>query len=286
NQPIKTLEAVQNPTVSYRYTYNQDSFNKIPGSPIAYWVSENIPLVFNENPKLYEYSTSASQNVTGNNNKYVRFHFELDNNKVGRDKKWLFYAKGGGYRKWVGNMLEVVNWTPEAREVYRTGHASQIIPEEYWYKKGITWGLITSALPSFRVLPTDSTFDKGGSSIFINDDSLFKYILGFLNTTVALNLMKCLNITLNFQVRDIRNLPIKIEKLYQVEGLVDKITLISEKEWDSTEISFGFSIQPLLTFSEDKIGASYSRWDEFAESQFNQLKENEEELNRIFIEIY
>jgi 5'-deoxynucleotidase YfbR-like HD superfamily hydrolase len=146
-QPIKTLEAVQNPKVNYRYSVESSRFQKIPGSPIAYWASDNIIKCF-DNTNIYSVSISPSQNVTGNNSKYVRFFWEVKKTKIGMNRKWIFYAKGGGYRKWYGNLIDVVDWSIEAREAYRTGHASQIIQEKYWYKKAITWGLITSSLVS------------------------------------------------------------------------------------------------------------------------------------------
>ncbi|MBA5851813.1 BREX-1 system adenine-specific DNA-methyltransferase PglX [Clostridium sp. cel8] len=285
---LKMLEAIADNKKTFRFNCSSDNFYKIPGSPIAYWVSENIRDVFSANNSLYKLSTSASQNVTGNNDKYVRFFWEIDKNKIGKDNKWIFYAKGGGFRKWYGNLINVVDWSPESREIYRTGHASQIIPQEYWYKKGITWGLISSSLPSFRLLPVDSTFDKGGSSIFINTDENYNYILGFLNSKIALYLLKCLNITLNFQVKDIRNLPIKIDMLSIVSVLSEKLIEYSKYDWDSFEISWDFKKHPLLLHKKDsnKIKTAFKQWKDFANKQFDQLKANEEELNRIFIEIY
>lgn len=125
---------------NHRYTAKQENFSKIPGSPVAYWVSENFVRAF-ENENLYKYSISPSQNVTGNNSKFVRKFWELKKQCVNKKDSWIFYAKGGGYRKWWGNLTEVVDWSPNARKIYQYGdgkHASQIINENYWYKKGIT----------------------------------------------------------------------------------------------------------------------------------------------------
>ena len=140
-QKQKVLEAFADKNCGYFYETNQSNFSKIPGSPIAYWVSENIVAAFS-NKTLYEFSISPSQNVTGNNGIYVRKFWELSNSKVDVKDEWIFYCKGGGYRKWWGNLEDVVNWTPSARQIYQFGdgkHASQIINKEYWYKKGITW---------------------------------------------------------------------------------------------------------------------------------------------------
>lgn len=288
NQPLRTLEAIQNPNVSYRYQVTSNNFSKINGLPIAYWVSDAVRENFYKNSSIYSISTSASQNVTGNNNKYVRFFWEVNNSIIGEGNRWIFYAKGGGYRKWYGNLIDVVDWSHEAREAYRTGHASQIIPKEYWYRKGLTWGLISSALPSFRILPEGSTFDKGGSSIFINNNEKYNYVLGFLNSKIALELLKCLNITLNFQVKDVRNLPIVFQSEETISSLVEEIVKTSRNDWDSYETSWDFQKHPLFIYKQgtNKIEEAFNNWNGFAEEQFYQLKNNEEELNKMFIEIY
>lgn len=288
---IKTLEAIENPQCGYYYEANQDNFELIPGNPIAYWANDKIIELF-KNENIYQHSVSASQNVTGNNSKYLRLFWEVDKNKIHKEIKWIFYAKGGAYRKWIGNMINIIDWTPQAREEYRTGHGSQIVPEDYWYKKGITWGLITSNLPSFRILPIDSTFDKGGSSIFINDDNKFNYILGLLNSKVFLEVVKIFNPTLNFQVRDVRNMPVIQKSVSDVNEIVDDLCAISKTDWDSFETSWDFEIHPLLDETKqggqlpDTIEQAYKNWKKYANNNFAKLKKNEERLNEIFIEIY
>lgn len=230
-----------------RYTAKQENFSKIPGSPVAYWVSENFVRAF-ENESLYKYSISPSQNITGNNSKYVRKFWELCDWKIGRKDNWIFYAKGGGYRKWWGNLTDVVNWTPEARYVYQYGdgkHASQIINKDYWYKKGITWGLITSSLPSFRVMPTGATFDKGGSTIIV-DEKIYNFSIGLLNSKVYFLIATILNPTLNFQVKDICSSPVILEKKETVDSLVQENIVLSKTDWDSFETSWDFEGNPLV----------------------------------------
>ena len=185
-QKQKVLEANQNKDCGYFYETVATNFSKIPGRPIAYWASSKLLDVFSSNKTLYEFSVSPSQNVTGNNDLYLRKFWEIDNRFVAKKDKWIFYAKGGGYRKWWGNLTEVVNWTPAARKIYQYGdgkHASQIINKEFWYKKGITWGLITSNLPSFRIMPEGATFDKGGSTIIV-DEKVYNFTIALLNSKV------------------------------------------------------------------------------------------------------
>lgn len=265
---------------------SSDNFSKIPGMPVAYWVSEKFADVF-KNEKLYKYSISPSQNVTGNNDRFVRKFWELSNVKVGGRDEWIFYAKGGGFRKWWGNLLDIVNWTPTARYIYQHGdghHASQIINKDYWYRKGITWGLITSSIPSFRVMPEGATFDKGGSTIIVERE-VYNYALGLLNSKVFLVVAKALNPTLNFQVKDICSLPLVISCLDVINSTVDKCIDISQVDWDSFETSWDFTTHPLLK-PVPLISESFAQWSDECEKRFTQLKSNEEELNRIFIDIY
>lgn len=246
-QRQKALEAISNHKCGFYYESNAENFSKIPGSPVAYWVSENFVRAF-ENKKLYTYSISPSQNITGNNNKYVRKFWELKKEKIGDKDSWIFYAKGGGYRKWWGNLTDIVNWTPEARYIYQHGdgkHASQIINRNYWYKKGITWGLITSALPSFRIMPEGATFDKGGSTIIVNE-SIYDFTIGLLNSKVYLYVATILNPTLNFQVKDVCSMPILSNHKNKIDNLVKENIELSKKDWDSFETSWDFEGHPLI----------------------------------------
>lgn len=229
------------------YLATQENFSKIPGSPVAYWVSENFVRAF-ENEILYQYSISPSQNVTGNNNRFVRKFWELEKSKIGGKDDWIFYAKGGGYRKWWGNLTDVVDWTPQARNIYQFGdgvHASQIINKDYWYRKGITWGLITSALPSFRIMPYGATFDKGGSTVII-DEEVYNYSLGLLNSKVYLFVATVLNPTLNFQVKDVCSMPLIFHQKGTVETIVEENIAQSKQDWDSFETSWDFERHPLI----------------------------------------
>ena len=300
NTEIEKCES-QNGQLIY-YESNSDNFTKIPGSPVAYWVSENFIRMYS-NPLFYDYTISDGQNKTGNNARFVRMFWEVSNKKIGKDRKWLFYAKGGGYRKWIGNLIDVVNWSESARSFYRKDHICRIIPEYLWYKKGITWGLITSNLPSFRVLPEEATFDVGGSSVFFRDYANYNYFLGLLNSKTFLETVKISNPTLNFQVKDIRSMPIIIKNEEMVNTLVEENIQLSKDDWDSYETSWDFERHPLIrcmSFSREEvlrdkehfindlnyIENAFVNWSNECYLRFEQLKDNEEELNRIFIDIY
>lgn len=286
-QKQKVLEAIENKNCGYFYEAEQSDFSRIPGLPVAYWVSKKMKEAFS-NELLYDKSISPSQNVTGNNSKYVRKFWELSNNKIGGVDDWIFYCKGGGYRKWWGNLEDVVDWSPATREIYQYGdgkHASQIINKEYWYRKGITWGLITSALPSFRVMPEGATYDKGGSTIIV-DENVYSFTLALLNSKVYLNIASMLNPTLNFQVKDVRSMPLVLKNVDSIEKITEDNIIISKRDWDSFETSWDFKKHPLICFEEDKVSVAFEMWSKECNERFNQLKANEEELNRIFIDIY
>jgi len=290
---FNTAQKKEEEFLSYKNRFShiiQTDFFNIPGTPIAYWLNANIKNIFNHT-LFYDYTISDGQNKTGDNNKFLRFLWEVDNNKVGINAKWLFYIKGGECRKWYGNIDNVINWSLEARKHYKKDKICRIIPEYLWYKKGITWTLITTGLNSFRVLPENSTFDVGGSSLFFKEYENYNYFLALLNSKVSSILFKIFNPTLNLQVKDVRNLPIIFPSDPSIKTLIDTLTeeciQISRRDWDSFETSWDFQIHPLLQHKTDgKISSAFNSWKTHTESQFNQLKSNEEELNRLFIEIY
>ncbi|XZI51656.1 BREX-1 system adenine-specific DNA-methyltransferase PglX [Clostridium perfringens] len=287
NQPIKLKDAI-NKKVNYRFIINSKSFNEIPGKTIAYWTSENFRKIF-KNKSLYEYSISDGQNKTGNNAKFVRNHWEVDRSKIGKNNKWILYAKGGGYRKWFGNLDSVVDWSDEARKHYRNDHVCRIIPEYLWYKKAITWGLITSSIPSFRVLPEGGTFDVGGSSIFLKDYSYYNYIIALLNSNLFMYISKIFNPTLNFQVKDIRNLPIIFPdeiKRNRIELYAEACIKITEKDWDHHEISYEFKSNNIINMGSGSLLNLFSERKQNKELEFLNLKKFEEAINKEIIDIY
>lgn len=288
-----------------KYTIiSQSNFNKIPSSPIGYWVSDKIIKVFSYK-QLYESTISDGQTKTGNNNKYLREFWEISSDKIGVNKKWLFYAKGGGFRRWYGNITTIINWSEEAREFYRKDKIARILPEYLWYKEGITWSYICSSVPSFRLLIHESIFDVGGSSVFFkNDNDLFS-ILGLLNSNITYRLLKIFNPTINYQVNDIRSLPVnKSVYDFSVSSIVNKSITISKQDWDAHETSWDFKENEIIRLQKEGLGEISVRLEDvkvlryfslyalvleykaFWEEKFYQLHANEEELNRQFIEIY
>lgn len=286
-QNQKTLEATSG-DVNYIYTVDNNKFKNIPGSPISYWVSDKFIETFDKGISIDEISRfTGSQNKTANNSKYLRYFWEVSNLNICEPNKWIFYAKGGDFRKYYGNLELIVDWSKEARYFYKTNKTSNLLDEEYWYKEGITYPLISSKGTSFRYLPKGCVFDMGGPTICYLEDNLY-YILGLLNTDLIKFYLNILNPTINIQSKDIKALPIIIDENYKSE--VNKIVLenitIFKEDYDSFETSFSFKIHPLLYYKENLMTVSYELLISNKEKDLNSYILNETRLNQIFLEIY
>ena len=264
----------------------QDDFLKIPSAPVAYWVSKQFFRMF-EFPTFYDMSISDGKNVTGDNDRFLRMLWEVDAQDVGIGKHYLKYLKGGEYRKWYGNIDYVIDWSEAARTHYRKDKVGRIIPEYLWYKKGISWTLLTSSLPSFRYKPEDSTFDSGGLTIFLRDERLLNYYMGMFNSLIFRKIEEVINPTINLLIKDIRSIPmpIDVDKEPIISGLVQENIDAAKEDWDAFEVSWDFKRHPLVrdcTLIKD----AFSQWSQECEDRFNRVMSNEIKLNELFIEIY
>ena len=287
-QRQKTLEAIENHDCGFYYEQNADNFSKIPGNPVAYWLSDVVFNVFDKsNESIRNFAFGEGKNVTTNNAKYILFVWEVNKKDIGAfDYKWLPCAMGGDYRKWYGNIVNVIDWSLEARSFYKTNQAGRIIREEFWDMSGVTWGKISSASPSFRYLDNKQMYQE--TAVLQKNKSDTLMVLSVLNTKVAQFFLSFLAPTLNFQLQDICSIPLP-DQLKAVKNEAIKIgeNCVSEskKDWDSFEISLDFQHHPLLR-SAPTIAEAFEQWQTECNERFKQLKENEEELNRIFIDIY
>ncbi|MFN8353664.1 MAG: BREX-1 system adenine-specific DNA-methyltransferase PglX [Spirosomataceae bacterium] len=265
---------------------SQTNFTKIPGSPIAYWVSERIISLF-ENEKINKYGISDGQNITGNNEKYLKNIWEVNKLNVGTKEKWVPVAKGGSFRKWFGNIQDVIDWSDEAKIFYRNDKIARIQEENLWFREGITWNLISSGGTGFRYLSDSMLFNKAAPTILLDAENLEKlpYILGFLNTKITKSLLAVLNPTFNTNISEVLSLPLIELSEKEVAFIVNQNIAISKKDWDSRETSWDFERMPLVVQGES-LRASYQLWQAAVSQDFWQLHTNEEELNRIFINIY
>ncbi|WP_338999292.1 BREX-1 system adenine-specific DNA-methyltransferase PglX [Fusobacterium animalis] len=282
-----------------KFQAKQKDFEKIPGSPIAYWVSDKVREIFEKNQKLGEVGEAKVGLQTGDNNKFLRLWNEVNYNKIGYNmsnseealeskKKWFPYNKGGEFRKWYGNQEYLVNWENDGYEIknfYDGKGKLRSRPQntEYYFKESISWGLITSAGSSFRYFPKGFIYDITGMSYF-NNSKDFISLIGGLNTKITKNLLEILNSTLALQIGDFIKLPnLKIED-ERIKILTQQNIDMSKEEWDSRETSWDFKKLSLIDSKDLKT--AYENYCNHWRDNFVQLHKNEEELNRLFIEIY
>ena len=286
------------------YHSKQDDFMVIPGSPIAYWIGARARQAFQNGISIDSISDfTGSQHKTADNEKYLRYWWGISQNEI-ESKEWIFYIKGGEYRKWYGNIDLVVDWRDSARSFYSNNPTSNMIKEKYWFADGITYTSLTSSVNGFRYLPPIGVFDIKGPSIVRVQN--MEYCLGFFNSKVAMLYLKLLNPTITLQVKDVKNTPILLDNdcISVVTDIVKENIALSKIDWDAFEVSWDFSrhlLAPLASERKEqeasqfhssrmekfgRIAWHYEKWAQECENRFAQLKANEEELNRIFIDIY
>lgn len=299
-QKQKVLEAIENKKCGCFYEAGQNDFRRIPGSPLAYWATEAITEVFQNSKLLTEIANPRQGLITGDVNRFVRKWYECsltnlnlsakisDPQRIG---KWFPYCNGGAYRKWYGNNDDVVNWLNDGVEVKgfvddKGKQRSRPQNQQYYYREGGTWSAISSSSFSVRYFPEGFLFSNAGMAIYAEHNQLL-YLIGFLNSKLSQTYLGLFNEGLNYNQGDIAKLPIvKSEIEDKVCKKVMETVEISKAEWDSFETSWDFKKHPLVSYSTNKMSTAFEMWSKECAERFNQLKENEEELNRIFIDIY
>ncbi len=239
-----------------RYAADQSNFSKIPGSPVAYWVSNIVPLIYTENPTLEKLADVKHGLSTGKNEMFVRLWEEVAWTKVdtgitSRDQivsspaKWFPYNKGGEFRKWYGNADYVLwyNLEGQAKMASLSGHRHD--GKDRYFQEGITWSFISSSNFGVRYTPPGFAFDVAGSSMFFNRD-IIKYVTGLLCSCLGTFFMSIQNPTLNFQVGNLKNVPVLIKEQSAVEERVDSCINTSKQDWDAYETSWDFKRNPLV----------------------------------------
>lgn len=302
----------------YYPNVEQKNFEKIPGCAMGYWGSEKMVRLF-DNEIISNYGISDGQNITGDNDKYLRLFWEVSNRLSGQGNKWVLMAKGGDFRRWYGNIIDVVNWSNEARLEYKTNKIARIQSEYLWYRVGITWNLVSSAGTGFRYLPDNVLFNKAAPTIVMREDKIedTNYIIGFLNTKITKSILSLMNPTINTNIAEVFTLPLIKDMSNEIKNLVQQNISISKQDWDSHENSWDFQGNELLTIDEQTYKENINNFVEqhFVETgerldidsslpdtnslawrveqykqkwehKFMQLHKNEEELNRLFIDIY
>lgn len=285
-----------------RFESNQMDFEKIPGSPIAYWVSQNVISDFYENKSIGAgYGVAKKGLSTGSNDDYLRFWNEVCIDECAfsltcykAPYKWIPINKGGAFRKWYGNNEYVILWYDDGAKV-RSYKGAVIRNPDYYFKESITWTMLSASCFGVRYSPVGKVFEGAGPSLFVNDENRL-YILALLCSKIGDFFVRILNPTININIGDINNIPVIVEKRNTVEPIAKQCIDISKYDWDSFETSWDFTRHPFIKaitkyphqmdVGNIYLAECYDIWAGECEERFEKLKANEEELNRIFIDIY
>lgn len=252
-QRQKALEAISNHKCGFYYESNAENFSKIPGSPVAYWVSENFVRAF-DGKKVGNYLNCRSGIMTGSD-EFIKQWYEVNYNNIKfncktakdmLDYKWFPLNSGGEFRKWYGNNSKIVNLQNDGAKIKATVKNFRLREKTFYFKRGITWGRITSSKIAFRDVIQGSLFGDAGPIGFIEENR--NYLLGFLCSNVSLFCLQATNPTLNYQVRDIESEPLilSVGHLPLVNKKVQENIDLSKADWDSFETSWDFEGHPLV----------------------------------------
>lgn len=279
-QPIKVKEAVQNRNVDFRYSADSQSFMDIPGSPIAYWASDSILKAFKNNPSISDVGDSKKGLDTSNNSKFLRLWHEVNIEKM--HKKWFPLNKGGSFRKWYGNQEYLIDWKFDGKELKKL-KSSNIRNERFYFEEGISWTDLTSGDFSARYFPTGFIFDASGPCYFGNN---ITNMIAYMNSNVFNKMAKFIMPTMHYTNGSVAKMPYQ---KYEVNSSIVKQNIsLSKSDWDAFETSWDFKKHPFLQYQNNAttIEDAFNNWAAHAERRFYTLKENEEKLNKIFIDLY
>lgn len=310
-QKQKVLDALSNKDCGYFYESLATNFKKISGTPIAYWASKTATFAFGCKT-ISDYGVTRKGMATGLNDEFIRLWYEVENKSIGlnltreeasaSNYKWFPYANGGYFKKWYGNNYYVVNWEHDGARLQneKTDDGSRVravnLNLDYIFKDCIVWNSITSGMNSYRICPVGFLFSSASNAYFGEN---IPYIISFLNSNVSSYFKHIINPTLNANPGDIAKLPIiDLSHYEKIKLIFNDIVLSAKEDWDSFETSWDFKVHPLVELRSAgasawgdnapsaRISSAYKDWSMACEERFNQLKANEEELNKIFIDIY
>ena len=315
-QRIKTLEAISNHNCGFYYEQSSDTFSKIPGAPVAYWLSDTMLGNFSTSRLLGSFAYPKQGLATADNKRFLRLWFEVVYNRIAMKRgdsfdsyKWYLLNKGGAYRKWYGNQEYIINWEDNGHEL-KSFTGAVIRNPDLYFKEGVSHSDISSAVFSARYYDDRFIFDHVGPTLFFSNHRELLSCMGFMNSVVALAYLKALCPTIHFSQSDVAKLPIfDIPNESTVIQLVEGCIQLCSEDWDCFETSWDFQRHPLVHWCDkvrqtmqaglDVLGPlakgavppvllalCYEGWKAECEERFQQLKANEEELNRIFIDIY
>lgn len=294
----------------------QDVFSIVPGTPVSYWISEQVRNLFVGNKQLRDIADPRQGLATGDDDTFLRFWYEIDFTFLNTSassvdefwstsSKYAPFNKGGSYRKWYGNNDYIIRFSPQEYRVL-SNQGNKLPSKQFYFKPGVTWNALTSNNFSGRYCSKGYVFAGKGPMCFPNKEEDIYYLTGLLNSKYTNLIMRVFSMTMDFNQGPMRNIPI-IDCDAETCGInqtVKNCILIAKTDWDAFETSWDFSRHPFLLLPQDRVDAEcsqfakdrmeklgslewhYGRWSEECQDRFNTLKANEEELNRIFIDIY
>ncbi len=286
-----------------KFVAQQENYAKILGTPVAYWVTSSLLHDFIIGERLDKVAQPKQGVKTADKDRFLRFWHEIDFTRTsifpGGVDKWFPCNKGGSFRKWYGNNEYVVNWENNGYEIcnYRDEKGrlkSRPQNLQYMLREGITYTNISISSFGARYSPKGFIYDAAGSGIFCENEKMIPYVLGFLTSSVAAAITKITSPTMSFEVGQISSLPFIYKPSDEIDGIVKQTIDISKEDWDSFEVSWDFKEHPFITSARwaarggeaITIKQAFDDWKGVSDGRFRKLKENEEELNRLFIEIY
>ena len=280
-----------------KYFYSSiNEFKKIPGSPVAYWVSDGLRNIFSENSPLGELCLTKQGMATGDNDSFLRLWFEIDweaanptspnMSSFWKSKaKYARYNKGGAYRKWYGNNEYFIKFSEKDYAVLKN-QGNHCPSQSYYFKEAITWSDITTKAFGARYSPEGAVFDVKGSCAFPKDTD-FHLVLGLFASNIVNYFMGILNPSSTFQVGDIAKIPVpKFISFEKNSKIVDLLLDISKSDWDSYETSWGFTENPTIRTGQPNLEQAFSTWQQQNSNAFAEMKRLEEENNKLFIDAY
>lgn len=318
-----------------RYKVRQEIYSFISGQVIAYWMPSNVLELFRICPKLGEYYNARVGLMTTDNDRFLRYFWEVDNNQIclnsesdleakQSQKRWFPHNKGGAYRKWAGNYEYIVDWEDSGRRIKQTaiekypylkGNPNFVVHDDgYYFRENISWSEIAAGNLAFRYFPKGFTFNVKGMSAFkIDKEWSLETLLGFANSKPFSFIANSINPSMSFGVNSFNSIPIAFQEDTNTISIVQKCISFALADWDSFETSWDFRTHPLISawsnsekiqpllYSDDlvdgvvatewgktsaPIARAFGAWERECDKRFDTLKANEEELNRIFIDIY
>lgn len=310
-QRQKIQAAIINPMCGYFFEIQQSNFLKVSGTPIAYWVSDTIFHIFQTSKTLYEVAKPRQGLATSDNDRFMKLWHEVSITKIGfgitsiddsnkYNYKWFPCTKGGSFRRWYGNNEYVINWENDgfelkeyAAKLYKN-YTRTIKNIPFYFRKGLTWSTISSGLFSLRYVPQGFIFETKGAMCYVDDRYLYN-VLALYNTIIMQKFLQIVSPTLDYHEGPLGKTPVRLDDDINIERISRECVDMSKVDWDSSENSWDFLSHPLVSSSaltilnarrDVTISGLFEKWKKECEIRFFHLKANEEELNRIFIDIY